>query len=205
MQKSTFLSAIAAAALLGALPLSAGAKPISQKFTEDFAAVSGPINIKVSIGEDLAYRAEHVSPRLRDRARGRSINDGFARRGHYGEKELTRLAKRLEKNMAQALSKRGMTIDPDAPAILSLVITDADPNRPTMSQLGKNASLSFRSFGIGGAEFSGTLTVAGRESGSVKYAWYETDIRDARHGSTWSDADRAIRRFASRTAKALTE
>jgi hypothetical protein len=175
----------------------------SQRFESTLSAPSTTVSVNISISEDLAYRADHMSKKLHDRSKARNLNNGFAGRGFYGEKDLNRLEERLERKITEQLAKNGIEVSDNAPTVLNLVITDADPNRPTFKQLSKNPSQSYRSFGLGGAEFAGTMTSAGQEVGTVSYAWYESDIRDASYGSTWSDANRAIDRFAKKTAKAL--
>jgi len=88
---------------------------------------------------------------------------------------------------------------------LRVKIADAKPNRPTFGQLSKQPNLSFRSLGTGGAELEGELIAAGgRSLGTMNYKWYETDIRDAQYGGTWSDAHRAFSRYARKTAKTLS-
>ena len=175
----------------------------SQRFESTLTAPSTAVSVKVSIGEDLAYRANHLSKKLRDRTRGRSFNDGFSGRGFYGEKDLARLQDRLERKMIEQLTKNGIEVSDNASTVLNLVITDADPNRPTFKQLSKSPSQSYKSFGLGGAEFTGTMTSGDQEVGTVSYGWFESDIRDAAYGGTWSDANRAIDRFARKTAKAI--
>jgi len=66
--------------------------------------------------------------------------------------------------------------------------------------------LSFQSFALGGAEFKGELVDSqGNVLGNMDYRWYENDIRDAAFGGTWTDANRAISRFAKRAAKDLAQ
>jgi hypothetical protein len=84
---------------------------------------------------------------------------------------------------------------------LELVIDDAKPNRPTPQQMARKPGLSLESFGIGGARISGRYVDAAGVSTPVAYAWYETDIRWARYGSTWHDAGDAFDRLALRLAR----
>lgn len=199
--KSLILAtAISAATLSFTSPANANS---TQKFESTLSAPTSAVALKVSIGEDLAYRANHLSKDIRDRGNARGFRNGFSGRGFYGEKDLNRLSERLERKLVQQLAKQGIEVSENAPTVLNFVITDADPNRPTFKQLSRNPSQSYQSFGLGGAEFSGTMTSAGQEVGDVSYAWYENDIRDAAYGGTWSDANRAIDRFARKTAKAL--
>ena len=84
---------------------------------------------------------------------------------------------------------------------LTLVIEDAKPNRPTPQQMFNTPGLSLDSFSIGGARISGAyVDVAGQRT-PIAYSWYENDIRWARHGSTWHDAEVAFDRLADRLAK----
>lgn len=180
----------------------------SQKFESSLTSTaSTPVNIEVVIGDDLAYRANNLPKNIRDRGYGvRGARAGFSGNGYYGERDLTRLAQRLEKKVAQRLSKQGVAIDENAGTTLRLVITDARPNRPTFEQLSHQPSLSYRSFSNGGAAFEGQLiSRSGEPLGDVSYAWYERNIESAAYSSTWTDANRAIDRFARKTAKTIGE
>ena len=84
---------------------------------------------------------------------------------------------------------------------LSLVIEDAKPNRPTPQQMSNKPGLSLESFGVGGARISGEYVDPAGNRTPIAYAWYETDIRWARYGSTWHDAETAFDRLADRLAK----
>ena len=84
---------------------------------------------------------------------------------------------------------------------LNLVIDDAKPNRPTPQQMSNTPGLSLDSFGVGGARISGEYVDAAGKITPIAYSWYETDIRWARYGSTWHDAESAFDRLAVRLAK----
>lgn len=204
MKKISTSLLIASAVSMGSLFMAGTAMAKNtQSFETTIAAPAGAVKISVSIGDDLAYRADHLSKDIRDRSNARGFNDGFGGRGHYGQKDLDRLAERLQRKMSERLAKNGIEVSDDAETVLNLVITDADPTRPTFKQLAKQSGLSYQSFGTGGATFEGSLISGDEELGTVSYAWYETDIRDARFGGTWSDAHLAIDRFARKTAKSL--
>jgi len=175
----------------------------SKSFASTMQVPSTPVKINVTLGESLAYRADNLSTDIRDRFRSRSINNGFANNGYLGQRDLDRLAERLKTKMQYRLEKRGFTVSDTAPTVLNLVITDAQPNRPTFKQMSKSSSLSMRSFGIGGAKFEGSLTGTNGEQGDVSYGWYETNIRWAQSAGTWSDADRAIDKFSRKVAKSF--
>jgi len=175
----------------------------SQKFTSTLQAPSTPVRINVTLGEDLAFRANNLSTNIRDKFNSRDRNNGFANNGYFGQKDLDKLAERMKARMATRLEKSGITVRDDAATVLNIVITDARPNRPTFEQMSKSVGLSMSSFGIGGAKFEGTLVTPSGEQGNVSYGWYENDIRFAQYGGTWTDAHRAIDRFARKTAKAL--
>ncbi len=193
--------------MTAALALSAPASAKnSQKFESSLnAPISGAVKVEIIIGDDLNWRANNLPKKLRDRNGVRSFNDGFAGNGFYGERELTRLAARLEKRMEDRLVRQGLEISENAAQTLRITLTDARPNRPTPRQMSKSPGLSFQSFGIGGASFEGELVSSSGESkGTISYAWYDTDIRDAYYtAGTWSDAYRAIDRFAKKTAKSI--
>jgi hypothetical protein len=84
---------------------------------------------------------------------------------------------------------------------LTLVIEDAKPNRPTPQQMSAKPGLSMESFGVGGARISGEYVDPTGKRTPIAYSWYESDIRWARYGSTWHDAENAFDRLADRLAK----
>jgi len=204
MKKFVNSTFIALAVGLGTLSMTSSAfANNSSHFTSTLQAPTSSVRVNVALGEDLAFRADNLSTDIRDRHNSRSINNGFANNGYFGQKDLDRLTKRLKTKMEARLEKNGITVSDDATTVLNLVITDARPNRPTFKQMSKSASLSTHSFGVGGAKFEGTLMDASGEQGNVSYGWFETDIRYAQQGSTWSDAHRAIDKFARKTAESL--
>lgn len=145
-----------------------------------FAAQAGPLgpvsSVNVVIGEDLADKADK-----------------------YGQRELDYLAADLKASVEKALARAG---DLDATGgRLDLVIEDALPNRPTFEQMRDNPSLSYESFGIGGADITGVLTTADGRQVPVGYRWYETDIRWAIGAGVWTDATNTFDRFADRLAR----
>ena len=77
-----------------------------------------------------------------------------------------------------------------------MVLTDAVPNRPTFKQLGDTPGLSYESFGLGGAKIEGRAVTANGAISPISYKYYETDIRQARHGGTWADAEQTFSMFA---------
>ncbi|MBL4871114.1 MAG: hypothetical protein JKX72_09185 [Robiginitomaculum sp.] len=174
----------------------------SQSFTSTMSAQTTPIRINVVLGDDLAYRADHVSKNRRDRNGTRSLRYGWSGQGKYDQRDLDRLTQRLKKKMESQFAKNGIAMSDTSNTVLNIVITDARPNRPTFEQL-KQPGLSLRSFGIGGAKFEASMTSSGSDIGTLTYAWYETDIIDASFATTWTDANRAIDRFARKTARAL--
>lgn len=147
------------------------------------AVIAGPAfaapqvaTVRVSIGPDLAKKTQIMDAREFD----------------YLTRELKRsVEKRLERSGA---------LDPEG-GELDLVIEDARPNRPTLREMSAKPGLSFQSFGVGGARVSGEYRAASGARTPVAYGWYETDIRWAQYGSTWSDADEAFDRLAARLAK----
>jgi hypothetical protein len=111
-----------------------------------------------------------------------------------GEREARMLSESLRDNVVRAVG--GLS---DAGGVLVLTIEDAKPNRPTMTQMRKRPGLSLaESFGIGGAEVTGTYVAPGGEATEVSYRWYESDIRNAQYVGEWHDADKTFRRFADR-------
>lgn len=194
------------AATLGVLAISSTPAQARIGFESTVTApVSEAVKLDIQLSESMAYRANNLPKKLTDRSGSGISRSGFSANGYYGEKDLNRLTQRLEKRLTEQLTKRGLRVDENASTVLRVVLTDAKNNRPTFTQLSKEPSLSFQSFGNGGAEFEAQLIRAGGENlGDISYRWYEDDIRYARTGGTWSDANRSIDRFAKKAAKTLT-
>lgn len=198
-------SSLIAASLALTAPASANS---SSKFESTVSApTQQAVKIEVLLSEDLAYRADNLPEKLRDRSGARGLNAGFTGNGFYGARELERLTERLEKKIERRLNKQGIQVDENATTVLKVTLVDAENNRPTFGQLSKQPGLSYKSFGTGGAELSGELiSASGISLGTMSYGWYETSIRDAAYTSgTWTDAYRAFDRFAKKAAKELSE
>jgi hypothetical protein len=138
------------------------------------AALAAPAvsQVRVSIGADLAKKADTL-----------------------GTREFEILSRDLKRSVERKL-KPG-----PGGGVLDLVIEDARPNRPTLEQLGKTPGLSYESFGVGGARISGDYVDPAGNRTPIAYDWYETDIRWARTGGTWHDAETAFDRLADRLSK----
>ena len=136
------------------------------------ALAAEPVSIApISIGEDLAAKADDI-----------------------GEREFARLTAilrgDLERELAGHLGENG--------DVLRVTILDADPNHPTMQQMANLPGLSLESFSVGGASVEAELVSAsGEKLETYSYAWRSFSINDVVGYSTWTDARRAFRRFAS--------
>jgi len=128
--------------------------------------------VKVSIGPELAKKVDDI-----------------------GTRDFDILAAELRRSVERKIPPR------PGGGTLELVIDDAKPNRPTIQQMAKKPGLSFDSFGVGGAQISGEYVDPVGNRTPIAYGWYETDIRWARYGSTWHDAEHAFDRLADRLAK----
>lgn len=207
MKKLLLASILGTALTLGAVSLTGDAFADGSKtFKSTISVPTGAIKINVSLSDDLVYRANHMSKDLKYRSRSYSVGgyrNGFIGHGFYGDKDLAKLTTRLKTKMEAQLVKQGIEVNEQSANVLNIVLTDVSSTRPTFNQMRKSHSLSMQSFGIGGAEFSGTLVVNGETSGDISYAWYESSIRNASYGGTWTDTHRAIEKFAKKTAKTL--
>ncbi len=166
--------------------------------------VATDVKIEIRLSEDLAHRANNLPEKFSDRGNSAGRSSAFSQNGFYGEKDLLKLQTRLEKRLRQQLGKRGVNVSDAAPTVLRVTLTDVKNNRPTFRQLSRSSGLSLESFGTGGAELEAELLSAGGGSlGTMDYEWYQFDIRDAQFGGIWTDAHRAMDRFAKRAAKKL--
>lgn len=199
------LSILAAAASL-AMPLTANAGSIGYESNLS-TVLTTPVTINVKLSEELAYRANNLPKKLSDRGTGLSTNNGFSGNGFYGEESLEDLRQDLVEDITRRLEKEGFQVAENAPATLVLTIEDVKNNRPTFEQLSREPSLSYQSFGIGGAELSGELfNASGTSLGTMDYRWYDSFIQNANFASgTWTDTQRAFDRFSRKVADDLAE
>lgn len=116
----------------------------------------------------------------------------------YGVRDVQRLAVELQRDVERELARTGGLGEG---ARVELTLVDAKPNRPTFKQLSATPGLSFQSFGVGGATIEGRIVAADGAVTPVGYSWYESDIRQAAHHGTWTDAEWTIDRFASRLVR----
>lgn len=173
------------------------------------APVTTAVKLEIVFSEDMQHRANNLPKKLSDRNSGasRGTRSGFANNGYYGEKDLNLLSRYLEKKIIRSFEKRGISVSNDAPVTMVVTIEDAKNNRPTFKQLSVQPSLSFRSFGIGGADVSAELMSAdGASLGNMTYSYFEShfDLRKTQFGSIWFDAERSFGFFASKAAKTLS-
>ena len=205
MKKLIGAAGLALALGVGTFAISqpAFATSTSHKYESTLKNINTPVRIEIKLSDELAYRADHLSKDIRDRANTRSLNDGFAGNGFFGQRELDKLQARFKKRLTNRLEKAGIKVEDKAPTVLHVVLSDAKPNRPTFKQLTKQASLSMSSFSIGGASFKAHLTKDDSDLGNADYGWYESNILNSYQTGTWSDAYLAMDKFARKLAKDL--
>lgn len=122
-----------------------------------------------------------------------------------GAREGERLQADLTNAVTRELTARGASMGQGGITI-ELSIIDADPNRPTWQQLTDRPGLDMmRSISIGGAELRAILRGAdGQVISEINHRRYNHSIEDisVQAATTWSEAQRAFRRFAQRVADA---
>ncbi len=130
--------------------------------------------ISVAIGGDLTQAADEL-----------------------GRREVDRQVEALHREVTEALARKGGFEG----ARVHLVLTDLQPNRPTMEQASRRPGLSMiDSRSIGGATIEGELVLADGSRRPLAYDWYSTSIADVYGYTTWQDANRAFTGFARRLA-----
>lgn len=122
----------------------------------------------------------------------------------YGTREAAVLQTRVTDAISRRLARAGATVGDGAAVRVEVTLVDVKPSRPTFQQAVDKPGLDlFRSISLGGAELKARIVGAdGAVLAEVPYKWYEYDLRFSTATSTWSDADRAIARFADRVAQA---
>jgi len=124
----------------------------------------------------------------------------------YGASAVSDLVEDLQSELRRALNAANVN-RVDGPAYqLRVVLVDAKPNRPTITQLGRTPGLSAQSVYRGGAELEATIFgPSGAEVGSFSYEFETRDLRDSVASATWTDARRAMRNFSDRLARRLAD
>lgn len=121
---------------------------------------------------------------------------------NFGEREGETLTEDIIEDLDRAFNKAGV-----APARVDVVIVNAKPNRPTFQQLSDRPGLDpIRSISLGGMTLEGTAYDAdGNVLATQEYGWFENSIQDVIGSGTWTDANRASRRFAKKFAEQLSD
>lgn len=151
--------------------------------TEYLGPFSGPITlVDIVISEKLAARASELGERDIDWLK-RALRSDL-------EREL------VEANLAGAGGQ-----------VLTVVLEDAKPNRPTFTQQGQSQRAPVAaSLGLGGAEVSATMTSPdGEIIARFRYRYGTQDIRFVIPGIDWADALRTFDRFATRLRSSLEQ
>lgn len=121
----------------------------------------------------------------------------------YDSSDVKVLSSSLTKKVRAQLQSAGVWADQGGDTLV-LTLTKLTPNRPTMAQMRAKPSLSFQSYGLGGASLTGQLMAPdGKDLGNVSYSWEETWIENVRNVGTWYDANRAFSLFARHLARDL--
>ncbi len=122
----------------------------------------------------------------------------------YGTREIAELSDAVSRSLASELRQAGGSVEDSGPITIETTLVDVKPSKPTMEQLRDKPGLDyFRSISLGGAELRARLLAAdGSVLGEVSYDWYETDLTNTLALGTWSDARRAVRRFADKVGDA---
>jgi len=122
----------------------------------------------------------------------------------YGVREIKELQDALNRALAAELAAVGGAVASEGPITIETTLVDAKPSRPTRAQGDRRPGLdTIRSVSLGGAELKARIVAAdGRVLNEFSYDWYEYDLANVYGASTWSDARRAIRRYADRVAEA---
>lgn len=124
----------------------------------------------------------------------------------YGQQDVDHLLDTLHDAVVLELQERGLHAQGEPAPRIDLTLVDARPNRPTFRQLARNPGLSMQSFSRGGARIEARIQDAdGAPVDRFEYDWYTQDIENAAYRGVWTDAERAIDRFAVRLAEHLQD
>ena len=150
---------------------------------EYFSPFSGPVTLaEIVISDKLAARASEL-----------------------GERDFELLKSALRNDVARELAEANLAGTDGQ--VLTIVLEDATPNRPTFTQQGQSQRAPvLASLGVGGAEVSATLTTPGGEIiARFRYRYGTPDARFVIPGIEWADALRTFDRFATRLRASLEQ
>lgn len=121
----------------------------------------------------------------------------------YGVREVPVIQRMVEEAVSEELARVGGAVAGDAAVRIEITLVDVKPSRPTFQQAVNKPGLDIaRSVSNGGAELKARIVGAdGAVLDEFTYRWYESDLTFADGNSTWSDARRAVNRFARRVAE----
>ena len=117
-----------------------------------------------------------------------------ARAGDLGRSDLDQISGVLAHDVRTAAERSGVAI-----SRIDLVIQDIQPNLPTSTQLGHSVGLSPRSYSLGGAAVTGTMTVGG-EARPIRFRYFQNDPHNAVNFDMWGDASQAFDMLSAQIA-----
>ena len=122
---------------------------------------------------------------------------------NLGRSELARLSTYLREDLERALMQASWLGVSANETFLNVVIIDAIPNRPTLTQISLFDGTHNREATAGGASLLATLVRDGEEIASFSYSWNNDELdRNASYG-IWTDARTTFDRFANSIADEL--
>lgn len=123
-----------------------------------------------------------------------SVAPEVAKSREFSASDLRYVQDELRRTVETQLSRKGAL--QSAGGELSLVIEELKPTRPTLEQMSAKPGLSFQSLYLGGVRLSGAYRAPDGTSTPIRYKWFESDLRNAAYGWTWSAAVLGFQRFS---------
>jgi hypothetical protein len=159
------------------------APALSQDFEFDYrAAPGGSIEVgRISFGIELLDKS-----------------------AEYGQEELTRLANYMREDLERALVEADWLGVAANETILSVVVVDAIPNRPTLAQVQRARGTLPVSGNGGGATLEASLRAAdGQLLATYSYSWFNARVDEGASYGIWTDTRRTFDRFANSIVDSL--
>lgn len=114
-----------------------------------------------------------------------------------GQQEMGEVSLKIREAVMSRLAKEQI-----AYTSLNVWVVNLKPNRPTMTQMRLNPSLSYGSYGLGGAHFQAQMTLTDGRVLRVESQYFGHDIYMAKTATTWTDAEKATDWLAEELVKA---
>lgn len=120
----------------------------------------------------------------------------------YGAREAGILSDYAQQQVGRSLTRAGAQVGANGLRV-EVTLLSAKPSKPTFEQLSDKPGLDYiRSISLGGSRLQAKfIDASGAVIDTVDGGFYESDLRFSYATTTWYDAERGIRNFATKVGE----